>query len=283
MADIFNLTDTWNAGATVFNAIKMNVTDTASDAASLLMDLQVGGSSMFSVSKGGLGIFATSIQAGNGSSIRWNGRSRMTAPSDGVIRLTNTAENDFGRLQFGGTTSSFPALKRSSAVLEVRLADDSAYGDLRSNTHRVEAAGSISWNARARLASSADGIIELLNNASSDFTRLNFGGSTSSFPALRRNGTTLDALLADASAFTDFGIRGLNMATSTAIVAGGSATTRIRMTSNSNFGIWCGSGVPTISAGQGSLYLRSDGSSGTTRAYINTDGGTTWTAINTVA
>lgn len=46
-------------------------------------------------------------------------------PSDGVFTLLNTAETDFGRLQFGGTTSSFPALKRSATILQARLADDS--------------------------------------------------------------------------------------------------------------------------------------------------------------
>jgi hypothetical protein len=51
--NIFDLSDTWNAGATTFAAIKMNVTDTASAAGSLLLDLQVGGSSKFSVSKSG--------------------------------------------------------------------------------------------------------------------------------------------------------------------------------------------------------------------------------------
>lgn len=54
MADIFNLTDTWNAGGTTFTAIKMDVTDTASAAGSLLMDLLVGGVSKFSVSKTGV-------------------------------------------------------------------------------------------------------------------------------------------------------------------------------------------------------------------------------------
>ncbi len=53
MADIFNMADTWNAGGTTFTAIKMTVTDTASAAASLLMDLVVGSTSMFSVSKAG--------------------------------------------------------------------------------------------------------------------------------------------------------------------------------------------------------------------------------------
>lgn len=91
----------------------------------------------------GAGVFAVSltttshingggyILAGTSNVIGWSGRSFLDAPSDGVIRLTNNAVNDFGRLQFGGTTSSFPALKRSAAELEVRLADDSAYGTLR--------------------------------------------------------------------------------------------------------------------------------------------------------
>ena len=50
---IYDMVDTWNAGATTFTAVKMNVTDTASAAGSLLMDLQVGGSSRFNVSKTG--------------------------------------------------------------------------------------------------------------------------------------------------------------------------------------------------------------------------------------
>jgi len=51
MAYIYDLADTWNASGTTFTAIKMNVTDTASASASLLMDLQVGGASKFNVDK----------------------------------------------------------------------------------------------------------------------------------------------------------------------------------------------------------------------------------------
>ena len=47
--------------------------------------------------------------------------------SDGVFKLTDSAGTSFARLQFGGTTSSFPALKRSTTTLEVKLADDSTY------------------------------------------------------------------------------------------------------------------------------------------------------------
>ena len=44
-----------------------------------------------------------------------------------------------------------------------------------------------------------------------------------------------------------------------------------------------GAGAPTEIAGKGSLYLRTDGSSTSTRAYINTDSGSTWTAVTTAA
>lgn len=67
----------------------------------------------------------------------------------------------------------------------------------------------------------------------------------------------------------------------TAITAGG--VQAFGATSTGTFGIYFGSGAPTVSAAKGSLYLRSDGSSTSTRAYINTDGATTWTAITTAA
>lgn len=50
---INNITDTWSSSGTTFTGIKFNVTDTASAAASLLMDLQVGGNSIFAVKKNG--------------------------------------------------------------------------------------------------------------------------------------------------------------------------------------------------------------------------------------
>ncbi len=64
----------------------------------------------------------------------WSGRSLMNSPSDGVIELSNNAVTDFSRLQFGGTTSSFPALKRNTTTLAVRLADDSADAPLSAST-----------------------------------------------------------------------------------------------------------------------------------------------------
>ena len=76
-----------------------------------------------------------------------------------------------------------------------------------------------------------------------------------------------------------------------AIVIGGAASsvsfgcpiTLYRSSGAINAKVLCGNGDPNavVTATQGSLYLRTDGSSTSTRAYINTNGGTAWTAITT--
>jgi len=70
------------------------------------------------------------IYAGSSSYILFANRTLISSPADGRFLLTDNAAGDFGRLQFGGTTSAFPSLKRSGTGLDVRLADDSAYTDL---------------------------------------------------------------------------------------------------------------------------------------------------------
>jgi hypothetical protein len=73
--------------------------------------------------------------------IQWDGRSVLSSPADGNLLVTNGAATDFNRLQFGGTTTSFPALKRSSTVLQARLANDSDFcplqGQLRIHQNAV--------------------------------------------------------------------------------------------------------------------------------------------------
>ena len=72
-------------------------------------------------------------------------------------------------------------------------------------------------------------------------------------------------------------------ASATSIAAGGSQSLGLEFSTTADFGIFFGSGAPTISAAKGSLYLRSDGSTTNDRMYVNTDGGTTWTAVITAA
>jgi hypothetical protein len=63
------------------------------------------------------GVYGTT---GSGPSMRFSGNNI-------VLHNNDSTQNNFDRLQFGGTTSSFPALKRSSTTLQARLADDSAF------------------------------------------------------------------------------------------------------------------------------------------------------------
>lgn len=60
------------------------------------------------------------------SSMQFLGRSILASAVNGNMRISNNAGSDFGLLQFGGTTSSFPSIQRSGTGLIVRLADDSA-------------------------------------------------------------------------------------------------------------------------------------------------------------
>ena len=68
----------------------------------------------------------------------------------------------------------------------------------------------------------------------------------------------------------------LSLQTSTAPPAAGASTSGIKFSSTANLGIFWGSGAPTFSAAQGSLYIRTDGSSTSTRLYVNSTGSTTW-------
>lgn len=60
-APIINGTQTWNNAATTFTGLLANITDTASAAASLLMDLQIAGTSKFNVKKDGSIVVGTAV------------------------------------------------------------------------------------------------------------------------------------------------------------------------------------------------------------------------------
>lgn len=106
-----------------------------------------------------------------------------------------------------------------------------------------------------------------------------FNASTGGSIHLRINNNTISTQ--DASNFSSSG--GMGILNATAIPAGGSTSIGYRFSSTSNYGVFFGSGAPTLSAAKGSLYLRSDGSTTNDRMYVNTNGSTTWTAVITAA
>lgn len=124
-APVIDLTQTWNAGAVDFVGILADFTSTASGAGSLLMDLRVGGSSMFKVSKAGSATLAASLFLAGG--IYHSSYGSMAWMSDGVIRLTDNAGTSFTRLCFGGTSASEPAIQKNGTALQTVYADNSNY------------------------------------------------------------------------------------------------------------------------------------------------------------
>ena len=124
-----------NSGAQTGTAtgIFLNATETALNGMGHnLLDLQVGGSSKFKVNNSGTLITDGNIQI-NGGYLTFSSLSRLRSSVDGNIVLYNQAITGFNSLQFGGTTNAFPAIKRNSAAIDFRLADDSGFCDISSS------------------------------------------------------------------------------------------------------------------------------------------------------
>jgi len=74
-----------------------------------LLDLQLNGVNRFSVSSAGV-VLASSSIASSGNFVLQNS-SNFVGSANGSMRITNTNFNDYDRLQFGNTTSLYPALQ----------------------------------------------------------------------------------------------------------------------------------------------------------------------------
>lgn len=111
---------------------------------------------------------------------------------------------------------------------------------------------------------------------SGNITNSNITGATISVSGNVTGGNVLSSAVVSA-------VGNARILSSTAVPAGGTTGAGYKMSSTANLGVFFGSGVPTLSAAKGSLYLRTDGSTTNDRMYVNTDGSTTWTAVITAA
>ncbi len=126
-----NASQTWNAGGVTFTGLKLNVTDSASAAASLLLDLQVGGVSKFSVKKDGTiattvaisGLTASQAVFTDGSknlvsnAITGTGNVVMSASPTLTGTLTAAAANFSGAVVNSSTTTLSGALTYGGVTL----------------------------------------------------------------------------------------------------------------------------------------------------------------------
>lgn len=119
----------WNG-----NALEIGMEKAGTGATRTVRLVDVNGNAAISYSTTDVGIGGALLITGNNGS--------FYAPANGVIRLSNNGQTDFNRLQFGGTSSSFPSIKKNGTALNVRLADDSADADL--TAKKLSASGGVS-------------------------------------------------------------------------------------------------------------------------------------------
>lgn len=131
---VLDLSATWNAAGVTFTGLKFNVTNTASAAASLLMDLQVGGTSVVKIRKDGFfriqSAHTSTSYMGFTSSSGLNNRlmvSNETGAIAGAFDVTGGAANGFhveGVLGFSSnvniTTSDVVLVRDAANTLALR-------------------------------------------------------------------------------------------------------------------------------------------------------------------
>jgi hypothetical protein len=283
---IYALVDTWNASGTTFTAIKMNVTDTASAAGSLLLDLQVGGVSQSNIDKTGI-LFVRSdinIGASNQVSLRASDSSLRFLSDTILLRDTNdtlaqrrgtnaqafriyntyTDASNFERFSVGFNAGIVQVRQEHAGSGSVRamyfgnadlgnvfgLAPAGGLLWVTDNTYDIGASGA-NRPRDLHLASVAYALLgfrmgrdyeirwttsnsdptttaQLILRAGQNSTNtLCIGGTTSSFPALKRNSTALETKLADDSAFAPHAMQYLDV--TDGVTAPGAATGRARI------------------------------------------------------
>jgi hypothetical protein len=193
------------------------------------MDLQVGGVSAFKVQNAPLGIgiqTSGSWIAYNNSAVQLSGIQAgffyvLNSTSFFQINLTSGETRNFGNLFLGsvGVVTSARLHVRGDGTNPIARFENNAgtaayvinaAGNAHTFTGSVDVSDVVNvaatrgyfWTNRGGIATSGDGIILFRNNNNTDFNRLQFGGTTTSFPSLKRSTTTIQSRLADDSDFT---------------------------------------------------------------------------------
>lgn len=256
----------------------------------------------WSTSGTGIGVNAASGFAGNLLDLQLNGTRVQSVSATGVVILQNSTN--------------------STAAWEIRNAAGSGFGGWDSTNRRFAAGGtfgssSFSVSSATGLTSvydgggygfcsgaTADGAVDLvLRRDAANILALRNSTSAQTFRVYNTytdasnyergifdwnataNTLTIGTQAAGTGTVRNIALVGGNLTIASAVAtpAGGSTSARLLFGTTAGFGIYYGSGAPSVSAAKGSKYMRSDGSGTTDREYVNTDGGTTWAAVVTVA
>lgn len=200
---------TWNNAGLTGQGIFFNVTNTSSAAASLLENLQVNNATVFSVGVNG-GALATGPSTFSYAPVA----SSSAVTVSGAPFTGGTGTTTFPLFYQNTTGATAPTTWSTSGTFIGVNAPSGFVGNfidlhvngtvsgfvVNNNALNIGASNTFLWTGRSRITSPVDGVINLTNQASTSFTRLDFGGITSTFPAFGFSGTTITAQLADGTA-----------------------------------------------------------------------------------
>jgi hypothetical protein len=169
------------------STIQIKGSGTTSATTSLLVQ-DSGGTEILSLKNNGslvakLVVNSNGFSANSGGYLQIASRLNIKSPSDGIATFLNDAETSFNRLQLGGTTSSFPSIKRNGTAIDFRLADDSAFAPINAGATTLRGSGSTSATTSLLVQNSA-GTAAL--TVKDDLTTT-FGGNVTT-PSLTING-----------------------------------------------------------------------------------------------
>lgn len=154
MSNIYDMADEWNDAGVVFNAIKMDVADTASAAGSKLLDLQIGGAPHFEVTKSRqISLYNTYTDASNYERgfMKWNsnvleiGAEAAGTGSQRSIILNHGS--DTNSVAIKGPGSPVFLRNRASNVLEVMLGSSIYYRFNTSIAFQLDSGLQVTWGA----------------------------------------------------------------------------------------------------------------------------------------
>lgn len=222
---LFNMSQTWNAGAVTFDADDLNITDTASASASRVLRRRVGGTEVFSVRKDsrimfGAGYLEPSTLALGGNTFVVSSAANVLALRNSTSAQTFLVNNTYtdasnyerGKLEWAsnvfriGTEAAGTGTARN---VELQTGGTTRYTQSATNATfttnvLIGASSYFNWTGRSRMYSAASGQIQLTDATGADFGRLQFGGITNAEPSIKRSATILQARLADDSGFATY-------------------------------------------------------------------------------
>lgn len=190
--------------------------------------------------------------------------SNVTGNPDAAVSLQGTAIN-FIPTSAGTTSWSFDtsnALKPMTdntyniGYINFRVGTG-FFTTVSTTTMQAIASGAVGWNGRSEIRSPSDGVLTLYNNADTDFTRLQLGGTTSSFPAIARDGAGTKFVGGDGTSVSWIKVPGVTVANLPAAATAGVGAVSFVTDANTTFIL--GLGATVVGGGTGKVPVYSDG------------------------